>query len=240
MLEPNQSGVVHVNNADIYYETYGAGPAILCLHGNGGSHKSFMAQVDYFAPQYEMILMDSRAHGQSTRGHGKLTFENMAQDVEALRTHLNIEEVIIFGYSDGGNLALQYALMYPKRVRMIVASGINLTPNDLKKPMRVSTFISYYLLSFGALFSRRIRMKRELLGLIVKHPHLKLSEMQHITCPTLLLVAESDISQVGHTQEVAARLPNGTVIEVPKVGHNFMRKHPQRFNQIVSDYLGCV
>ncbi|MGY3778420.1 alpha/beta fold hydrolase [Isobaculum melis] len=239
-MEPNQIGSVQVDGADLYYETYGTGPAILCLHGNGGSHKSFMAQVDYFSAQYELILMDSRAHGRSTRGNGKLTFEQMAKDIEALLTQLSIKEVIIFGYSDGGNLALQYALMYPSRVKLIVASGINLTPQDLKRSMRVSTFISYYLLTFGALFNRKIRTRRELLGLIVKQPQLKLSEMQHINCPTLLLVAESDISQVGHTQKVAAQLPNGTAIEVPKVGHNFMRKHPQRFNQIVSDYLGCV
>lgn len=49
----------------LYYETYGAGPPLLLLHGNGDNIQAFAHNIAAWAQHHRVIAVDSRAHGQS-------------------------------------------------------------------------------------------------------------------------------------------------------------------------------
>ncbi|MFM8453733.1 MAG: prolyl aminopeptidase [Gammaproteobacteria bacterium] len=110
------------------------GLPIVFLHGGPGfgtdpDHRRF------FDPEeYRIILFDQRGCGNS-KPHGELkanTTQDLIEDLEKIREHLNIEKWILFGGSWGSTLALVYAETYPERVMALVLRGIFLCrPEDL-------------------------------------------------------------------------------------------------------------
>ena len=101
------------DGTDIYYLRMGAGEPVLFLHGNGGSSRFFKYQVSSFEPYFQLIFLDSRAHGRSTNGGEVLNFRLMAKDTKEALDALGIEKTSIVGFSDGANLAMAFAALYP-------------------------------------------------------------------------------------------------------------------------------
>ena len=81
----------------------------------------------FFDPQfYRIVLFDQRGCGQSTP-HGSTadnTTRHLVADIEAIRSHLGLDRVMLFGGSWGSTLALAYAAAHPDRVAGMVLRGI--------------------------------------------------------------------------------------------------------------------
>src|SRR5437870_805368 len=82
---------VKVNGISVYYETYGQGEPLLLVHGNGGSINSLRCQIAYFSRSHRVIAADSPSHGRSESITGRLTYEQIADDLSALLTELKID-----------------------------------------------------------------------------------------------------------------------------------------------------
>ncbi len=115
---------VHVNGIDLYYETYGSGPAVVFCHGAGGNHLSWWQQVPAFRDRYRCITFDHRAFGRSIdlTGEGRQWF---ARDVEALLTHLGETRCAIVAHSMGGRTAVGVTFRTSIEVWGLVFSGTN-------------------------------------------------------------------------------------------------------------------
>jgi len=111
---------------ELYYEEHGQkdGIPVVFLHGGPGAGSSRrMAQL--FDPsKYRIVLFDQRGCGKSAR-NGSTTAEEQLEDnttwhhvsdLEALRTHLNIDRWVVAGGSWGTCLALAYASKFKDRV----------------------------------------------------------------------------------------------------------------------------
>ena len=62
------------HGATLYYEVTGQGHPLVLLHGNGEDSTYFEHQVPVFSQLYQVIAIDTRAHGRSTRGNAPLDF----------------------------------------------------------------------------------------------------------------------------------------------------------------------
>ena len=67
----------------IYYRDLGKGFPIVFLHGNNLSGNYFGKQGILYR-DYRLIFIDSRNHGRSSRQSVKMTFEQMAADLEEI------------------------------------------------------------------------------------------------------------------------------------------------------------
>jgi proline iminopeptidase len=127
-VEPHHSGHLDRGGHSIYYEVSGnpQGKPVVFVHGGPGGGSS-PNQRRYFDPQrYRIVLFDQRGCGQS-RPHASLddnTTWHLAEDMEALREHLEIERWMVFGGSWGSTLSLVYAISHPDRVTELVLRGI--------------------------------------------------------------------------------------------------------------------
>ena len=119
------------NGALIYWEARGEGPPLVMLHGNGEDMSVFSAQVPEFSREFMVISIDSRGHGKSTAGGGKLSLYDMARDVVAVMDDAKIKKAHILGFSDGGNIGLIMAVKYPERVSSLVLTGANADPSGI-------------------------------------------------------------------------------------------------------------
>jgi pimeloyl-ACP methyl ester carboxylesterase len=124
---PDATGFVTSAGASLYYATFnpnGRSPVIL-LHGGLGSSRSWGFEIPLLARRHEVIVVDSRGHGRSSRPAGPLHYEQMAADVIAVMDALHIAKASIVGASDGGIIGLILAIRYPARVNKIFVWGAN-------------------------------------------------------------------------------------------------------------------
>ncbi|WP_040856413.1 prolyl aminopeptidase [Nocardia niigatensis] len=132
-LEPHEHGMLDVGDGQrLYYEVSGnpdGKPAVFLHGGPGGGTSPYHRQ--FFDPAaYRIVLFDQRGCGQSTPhiADGASLEHNttwhLVADIERLRTHLGVEQWLVFGGSWGSTLALSYAQAHPDRVTELVLRGI--------------------------------------------------------------------------------------------------------------------
>lgn len=116
------SGYAPVNGLKMYYEIHGSGEPVVLLHG------AFMAMsgdwndwVGELAKTRKVIAVEMQGHGRTSDIKRDVTYENLADDVAGLLDHLKVQNADIVGYSLGGGVAMQCAILHPEKVRKVVS-----------------------------------------------------------------------------------------------------------------------
>ena len=113
---------------ELYWEESGnpQGKPVVFLHGGPGGGTDPRMRRFFDPARYRIVLFDQRGCGKS-RPNASLvdnTTAHLVADIEALRSHLDIERWQAFGGSWGSTLALAYAQAHPTRVTELVLRGI--------------------------------------------------------------------------------------------------------------------
>jgi pimeloyl-ACP methyl ester carboxylesterase len=112
-----------VNGLKMYYEIHGTGKPLVLLPG-GLMTIGMMGQiVPDLARTRQVIAVELQGHGHTADIDRTLTYEQMADDTAALMKHLGFEGADVFGFSAGGNVALQTAIRHPEVVRKLVVAS---------------------------------------------------------------------------------------------------------------------
>lgn len=232
---------LHNSGANIFYSEYfpadPQAPTLILLHGNGEDHTYFVKQIPAFSPHFRLVLMDTRGQGQSTGGDGELNFSVFAADLLALMDHLQIAKAHLLGFSDGGNLALTFALAHPERVQSLILNGANLNPGGVKLSTQLPIVLGYGCCRLLSPFSHKARQNGAVLGLMVNHPHIPPQALAALTMPALVIVGERDMIRDRHSQLIARSLPNAQFVRIPGGDHFCAAKCPEVFNHAVLSFL---
>lgn len=232
---------LHNSGANIFYSEYfpadPQAPTLILLHGNGENHTYFIKQIPAFSPHFRLVLMDTRGQGQSTGGDGELNFSVFAADLLALMDHLQIAKAHLLGFSDGGNLALTFALAHPERVQSLILNGANLEPGGVKLSTQLPIVLGYGCCRLLSPFSHKARQNGAVLGLMVNHPHIPSQALAALTMPALVIVGERDMIRDRHSQLIARSLPNAQFVRIPGGDHFCAAKCPEVFNHAVLSFL---
>jgi pimeloyl-ACP methyl ester carboxylesterase len=113
-----------------YTDHGGDGPAVVFLHSFAMDRTMFQPQVAALGPEYRLITVDERGHGESLT-EADFTYWDIASDVLAVLDELGIGSAIVAGTSQGGFIGLRVALQAPGRVRGLVLMG---TSADAEEP----------------------------------------------------------------------------------------------------------
>lgn len=227
----------------MYYEVYGKGEPLLIIHGNGGSINNFLYQIPYFAKNYQVIIADSRAQGKSVDHADSLSYEMMADDLNALLDNLNVKQADVIGWSDGGINGLLLAMRHPDKVKKLAVTGANLWPDT----SAVDPFVYNYAMSMNIKGQDTIKKMKnvtpemkdqlKLLHLLSYEPHIKLEDLKKITCPTLVIGGDHDVIRPKHTMLIAETIPNSYLWILPNSGHSTPIFYKDMFNQVVGDFF---
>ena len=113
---------VSVDGAKLHYTKRGHGPTCLVLSAIGT--KPYERQTPpELSDRFELVYVDLRGGGRSTGDPGDLTFETLADDLEAIRVDLGVERIAVLGHSILGILAIEHGRRCPSSVSHIVAVG---------------------------------------------------------------------------------------------------------------------
>ena len=225
-----------MSDISLHCTQYGAGAPLLLLHGNGEDGSYFTHQSDYFARRYTVYAIDTRGHGKSPRGTAPFTIAQFAEDLLDFMDEHDLAQARIIGFSDGGNIALSFALANPERVRRLVLNGANLDPSGVKASVQIPIILGYKLASLFAKRDPKARRNAELLGLMVNQPHIDPAALEDLFVPTLVIVGTKDMIKDEHTMLIANSLPNGQ-LEVLAGDHFIAAKNPEEFNEVVGRFL---
>lgn len=136
-IAPYDHGLLDVGDGNrVYWETCGspAGKPAVVLHGGPGSGCSAEMRRFFDPRAYRVVLFDQRGCGRSTPHAGDPatdlavnTTGHLLNDLELLRSHLDLDRWLIFGVSWGTTLALAYAQRHPDRVTEMVLVGVTMS-----------------------------------------------------------------------------------------------------------------
>jgi proline iminopeptidase len=130
-----------INGAELYYEVLGDddAPAIVVFHGGPGlsDHRKGKEAYRSLTDDYRLVVYDHRGSGQSSRTP-PFTHEQLADDAEALRDHLGIDEWVVIGGSYGGFIAQEYALRHPEHLRGVVLRDTAATPEHRDRAREIA------------------------------------------------------------------------------------------------------
>jgi pimeloyl-ACP methyl ester carboxylesterase/class 3 adenylate cyclase len=117
-------------DVNVAYQTTGGGSFDLVLVSgfvsqleNDWAHPSSARFLEGLGGFARLIRFDKRGTGLSDRAVGLPDFETRMDDVRAVMDAADSERAALFGYSEGGPLAILFAATYPERVRALVLYG---------------------------------------------------------------------------------------------------------------------
>lgn len=220
----------------LYYKEKGQGEPLILLHGNGENHEYFRNQIEYFSKSYRVIALDTRGHGKSPRGKAPFTIRQFAEDLREFMDEKKIEKAILLGFSDGGNIALIFALRYPQRVSRLILNGANLYVSGVRPSVQIPIILGYHIARLFAGHSLKARRNAEMLRLMVKDPDIKPEELKAVAIKTLVIVGTKDMIKAQHTALIKENLPNAS-LRILSGDHFIAAKNPKKFNQAVEEFL---
>lgn len=219
-----------------YYQESGQGEPLILLHGNGEDSSYFVHQMEYFGKSRRVIAVDTRGHGKTPRGSAPFIIRQFAEDLRGFMDQLGIERADLLGFSDGGNIALVFALRYPKRVNRLILNGANLNGRGVKPWVQAPIVLGYKIASCFAEKSADARKHAELLGLMVNDPNVSADELAVLSMPTLVVAGTRDMIRTKHTRLIHEHIPGSRLVLIP--GNHFIaNQNPAAFNRTVAAFL---
>lgn len=105
---------VESEDARLFAVEDGSGPAVVMLHGGMANHLAALPFVVPLKDRFRFVAPDLRGSGRSRYG-GRLTFDQMADDVVRILDGLDVNRAVVGGVSSGSGIALRFALRHPGR-----------------------------------------------------------------------------------------------------------------------------
>jgi pimeloyl-ACP methyl ester carboxylesterase len=134
--------------------------------------------------------------------------------VDFLNEH-GLDRVHLLGFSDGGNIALTFALAHPERVKTLILNGANLFPEGVKDEVQLPIELEYRIALMCAEHSAKAQLEAEMLGLMVNDPHIEPEELAQLQVPTLVIAGDNDMIKDEHTRLIADSIPGAQLAIIP-------------------------
>ena len=253
--------------AEIHYEVFGKGPAVVFAHGLGGNHLSWWQQVAHFAPTHTCVVFAHRGFPPSSPVSGKTAPDSYADDLDALIQELKLKDVALVAQSMGGWTCLDYTLREPGKVRaLVMASTSGALDFAQLKNAEVDEWTRQSPVKLRALQEKGIhtaggeRMAKEQPALAQLYGQIselaspefrdevrkRIREMRtkapgllaKLSMPVLFVTGDEDWVFPPAAGPALARLaPKGSAVRVPAAGHSVYFERAAQFNDIIGRIL---
>ncbi len=221
---------------DHFFIEKGQGEALILLHGNSENCDYFQGQTDEFARFFHVYAIDTRGHGKTPRGNAPFSIRQFADDLLDFMDAHQIGKAHLLGFSDGGNIAMIFAMKHPDRVNRLILNGANLDAKGVKPSVQIPIEIGYRIAKIFARISQTAKLNAEMLGLMVNDPNVPSEELVKIQAKTLVIAGTKDMIKDEHTRLIAQSIPDAQLV-ILEGNHFIANKCPQAFNEAVLKFL---
>jgi len=260
-----ETGFLEIDGSKLFYETAGAGPAMVFIHDGHMHSASWDAQWEYFSKTHRLIRYDRKGYGRSTPAAAH--YSNV-EDLHALLTQLRVTNAVFVGCSAGGRLAIDFALEHPALMRRLVLVGAVVSGLDFSehfhrrvregfRPLRekrdVGAAITNWMNDPWLIAPTNHAARKQFRDIMTASPHNMTRTSQYsrspsrpaigrlveVRVPTLIIVGESDIPDVhAHCGAIQAGVATAQRIVVSGASHFVHLERPVEFNRLVVRFVG--
>ncbi|WP_176560252.1 alpha/beta fold hydrolase [Brevibacillus dissolubilis] len=245
------------DGAKLSYIDKGRGQPILFIHAPGIGSINFSRQ-EPLAHKYRLLIPDLRGHGDSTPAREVFTIRDVADDLHDLIEALQLQDVVLCGYSQGACIALECLLSYPECFSGAILVGGYSEVNNLTLE---SEYWLAELLSNAdtvPLFARGITgthiADHEERKIWMEHFNKTDSQSLHrlyqaghvfncterlreIQTPVLLLYGARDYSMHHYGEILRDHLPNSELRFVAGAKHQLVTHESEEFNRLIGEFV---
>jgi pimeloyl-ACP methyl ester carboxylesterase len=232
---PAAGHYLRVDDANIYYETYGSGgtPLVLLHGGLYGYIEEFGELIAEMSKHRRVIAIATRGHGKSDLGSQPFSYALFANDAVAVIRHETAQKVDVLGFSDGAVTSYTLASAHPELIRRLVAMGgprkfTDWTPSaqaEFKnaKPSDVERDSPQFVSDRKKLMpqpERWIEFNEKLNAMWAGPVYVTDEQIQSIKVSTLIVAGDHDpYNQIPKFVELFQLLPKGELAIIPGCGH---------------------
>ena len=242
-----QSGYAEINGVKIWYAVFGQGQPVLLLHGGLANSNYWGNLVPALSNDYQVVVMDSRGHGRSSRSSEPLGYDLMASDVLALMDFLKLDKAAIIGWSDGAIIGLDIAIHHPERLTKLFAFAANSDPDGVADVSQSQVF-NAYLARAKAEYQNLSPTPAEydsFMAQVTKmwetQPHFSAENLHSIRATTWIVDGDHDEAiKRSNTLFMADQIPGSGLLIQPKVSHFSFLQDAEQFSEDVLHFLEHV
>src|SRR5690606_5044432 len=103
----------------------------ILLHGFTDSAAEWWSLTEALEADYDVIMIDTRGHGESDAPPADFTLQDQARDVEAVMRALGVTQAAVSGHSMGAVTAIQLAVIAPELLTCLILEDPPLLPKDV-------------------------------------------------------------------------------------------------------------
>ncbi|KQU94253.1 alpha/beta hydrolase [Devosia sp. Root105] len=242
------SAYVENDGAQIWHASFGAGPAVILLHGGLGHAGNWQHQVQPLVDAgHQVVVVDSRGHGHSSRDGRPYSYELMATDVFAVMDALGLKRAAIVGWSDGAVIGLIMADKAPERVSGLFYFACNVDDSGTY-PFEMTPVIgrcfNRHVKDYGRLSATpdAFQAFADAVGLMQRtQPNYSAAQLEGIRVPVTVAQSEKEeFIRPEHAAYLARTIPGAELVLLPVVSHFAPLQRPEVFNAQVLRFLGRV
>jgi pimeloyl-ACP methyl ester carboxylesterase len=221
-----REGYASVNGLRMYYEIHGEGKPLVLIHGGGSTIQTTFGNIrPLLAKRYQVIAVELQAHGHTKDRDTPESFEQDANDVAGLLNFLKINKADVFGFSNGGQTAMQMGISYPGKVnRLILASAFYKRDgvvsgffegleNAALADMPTALKEAYLQIGNDAIGLQRMFDKDR--ARMLQFRDWKDEDLASIQAPCLIIAGDKDIVTPEHAVEMSRKIRNAQLLILP-------------------------
>jgi pimeloyl-ACP methyl ester carboxylesterase len=236
---------------------------IVFVHGWTCDSSSWQGQVGPLSQTYRVVTLDLPGHGQSgSPSDGKFSMDLFARAVEAVRTEVKADRIVLVGHSMGAPVIRQYARLYPQHVAGLVAVDGPLTLPPFAQgrggqPPQIPQFTGPEGLKARETMIRTMftpqtppQLQQQILDMMLKAPEAtavgamstifdqSVWKDDVVNAPTYAIVAGT--AQLPNVEATKKVIPDFDATQVAGTGHFVMMEKPEEFNKLLTAFLDRI
>ncbi len=244
----------------IHYKVSGDGEPLVLITGLGGDMLFWRSAVRALEVDFKVIVFDNRGSGSTQYPAGGFSVSDMADDVALLLDHLDVRSSHVLGWSMGGNIAQEFALRHPHRVRTlclastymrrpsrssfaigrIIDAGRKLGGDAVMSLMNALCMSEAYYQEREGKVNGNGRQVYDIEGMALQKAALDAYDINgrigSISVPTLVIHGEDDIMvPIRFGEEMAECIEASEMVRVPGAGHIL---RPEDYVEGLRDFIG--
>jgi pimeloyl-ACP methyl ester carboxylesterase len=245
---------IEVDDARIFYQREGQGPAVLLTHGFCATSAAWDPQTAALAPDHTVITWDIRGHGRSEAGLDSEAYSAAAsvKDMGRVLDACEVSSAVLGGLSLGGFLSLSFRLTAPQRVDALVLCGTG--PGFRREEPRErwnsnAAHTAARIHSEGAAADCQAMhtdprshlsphgLELAARGILPQHDARVIESLPAIEVPTLVVVGDRDEAFLTSADYLESHIVGAQKVVIEGAGHAVNLDQPDAFNEVLLDFV---
>jgi pimeloyl-ACP methyl ester carboxylesterase len=255
------SEVYGTNGISIHYlRTGGAKPPVVLLHGLMGSGARWTPLARALEGEFDVIMPDSRGHGDSSAPPYGYRYDDLASDVVGLIRGLELSRPVLLGHSMGGMTAAVVASRGAGIIRGLVLVDPTFLSPERQREVRDSDVADQHrralaLRKSDLIAETRARLPHRASEMIELQAEARLKTrmaafdvltppnppyrdvVSAIDVPTLLVIGDKPVVTLDMLMELRTLNPRLRIEQIPNAGHGLPFEQPERLGEVVASFL---